>query len=155
MSEKKKSKEIEVVNRRAQFEYRFVDTYEAGIMLTGTEVKSVRKGGVDLRDAYCLFKDGELEIRNMLIAEYSHGNYSNHETRRTRKLLLKRSELKKLERRVKEKGFTIVPYRVYFSDRNMVKLEITLAQGKQAFDKRESIKEKDNKRELDRMKKLK
>ena len=146
MAEKKKQK-IEIVNRRATFEFQFIDVVEAGIVLTGTEIKSIRDGNVNLRDAYCVFKDGELFVYSMFIAPYSHGNQFNHEARRTRKLLLKRNELKKLE-----KGFTIVPHKLYISDRGFAKVEIALAQGKKSYDKRESIKQKDMKRDLDRMK---
>lgn len=151
MAEKKKQK-IEIVNRRATFEFHFIDVVEAGIVLTGTEIKSIRDGNVNLRDAYCVFKDGELFVYSMFIAPYSHGNQFNHEARRTRKLLLKRNELKKLEKKVKEKGFTIVPHKLYISDRGFAKVEIALAQGKKSYDKRESIKQKDMKRDLDRMK---
>ena len=151
MAEKKKQK-IENVNRRATFEFQFIDVVEAGIVLTGTEIKSIRDGNVNLRDAYCVFKDGELFVYSMFIAPYSHGNQFNHEARRTRKLLLKRNELKKLEKKVKEKGFTIVPHKLYISDRGFAKVEIALAQGKKSYDKRESIKQKDMKRDLDRMK---
>ncbi|MCB9081935.1 MAG: SsrA-binding protein SmpB [Lewinellaceae bacterium] len=153
MTEKKKKHTPEVVNRRARHEYNFIDKYEAGIALWGTEVKALRAGKANLSDAYCLFEKGELFVRNMHISEYENGTYANHEARRTRKLLLHRSELKKLERRVMEKGFTIVPYRLYFTDRGFVKLEIALAQGKKAFDKRETIKEKDTKRDLERFRK--
>jgi len=144
---------IEIVNRRAKFEYHFLQSYEAGILLSGTEVKSIKSGNANLSDAYCLFMNGELYIKSLYIAEYSHGNVHNHETRRDRKLLLRRPELKKLDRRVREKGLTIVPHRIYISDRGFIKIEIALAQGKRAYDKRESIKEKDVRRDLDRMKK--
>ena len=144
---------IEIVNRRAKFEYHFLQSYEAGILLTGTEVKSIKSGNANLSDAYCLFMNGELYIKSLYIAEYSHGNVHNHETRRDRKLLLRRPELKKLDRRVREKGLTIVPHRIYISERGFIKIEIALAQGKRAYDKRESIKEKDVRRDLDRMKK--
>jgi len=143
----------EIKNRKAKFEYQFVRTYEAGIRLTGTEVKSIRKGEANLNDAYCMFKDGELYIKNMYIAEYDHGNINNHETRADRKLLLKKAELKKIEAKAKEKGFAIVPYRIYLTERNLIKIEIATAQGKKSYDKSHSIKEKDAKRELDRMKK--
>lgn len=144
----------EIVNRKAKFEYHLLQPYEAGIMLKGTEVKSLRNGEANLNDAYCLFMNNELIIKNMFIAEYEKGNIFNHETRRDRKLLLRKSELKKIQRRSTEKGFTIVPYRVYFSERGLVKIEIYLAQGKKSYDKRQSIKEKDAKRDLERMKKL-
>lgn len=144
----------EIVNRRATHEYHFLATYEAGIMLTGSEIKSIRSGHAGLSDAYCIFNDGELFVKSMYIKEYDNATYNNHESRRDRKLLLHKSELRKLERRVKEKGLTLVPYRIYFSERNMVKLEIALAQGKKSFDKRETIKAKDTKRDLERMTKV-
>ena len=153
MADKNKQKPgIEIVNRRAKFEFHFIDVVEAGIVLTGTEIKSIRQGNVNLRDAYCLFKDGELFIHSMFIAPYAFGNLFNHEARRTRKLLLKRTELKKMDKKVKERGFTIVPYKLYLSDRGFAKVEIALAQGKKNYDKRDSIKQKDQKRDLDRIK---
>jgi|SRR5690606_20538310 len=144
------SKQVEIVNRKARFEYHFNDTFEAGIMLSGTEVKSIRAGNANLRDAYCLFDGYELFIKNMYIAPYKEGSYANHEPVRDRKLLMKKTELRKLLRRVEEKGMTLVPYRLYFNERGIAKLEIALAQGKKAYDKRESIKERDTKRELQR-----
>ncbi|MCR9101505.1 MAG: SsrA-binding protein SmpB [bacterium] len=152
----KKTKEydVEIINRKAGFEYRFLDTFEAGIMLHGTEVKSIRKGNANLRDAYCFFRKGELYIKSLFIAEYEHGNMFNHESRRTRKLLLKRRELGRLEKQLKEKGLTIVPVRLYINERGLAKIEIALAQGKKVYDKRESIKQKDVKRDLDRIKKM-
>lgn len=144
----------EIINRKAKYEYHFHSTFEAGVVLQGSEVKSVRSGHVNLSDAYCLFSGNELYIKSLYIREYDNAVHTNHESRRDRKLLLKKGELKKLLRKVKEKGFSIVPYRVYFSERNLIKIEIALAQGKKSFDKRESIKEKDNKRDLDRMKKI-
>jgi len=143
---------IEIVNRRASYEYHFLAEFEAGIVLTGTEIKSIRKGNVNLRDAYCTFKNGELFLNNMFIAEYKYGNQFNHEERRTRKLLLKRQELRKLEKRVKEKGLTIVPVRLFVNERGLAKVDIALAQGKKTYDKRDSIKEKDLKRDLARIK---
>ena len=145
----------EIVNRKAKFEYSFINMYEAGLVLTGTEVKALRLGLANLNDAYCLFDQGNLMVKNMFISEYDHGTIYNHDSRRDRRLLLRKSELKKLERRVTEKGYTIVPYRLYFSERGFAKLEVALAQGKKAFDKRESIKERDSKRDLDRLKKIK
>lgn len=153
--EQKKKKQVEIVNRRAEFEYHFLDTFEAGIALTGTEIKSLRGGNANINDAFCFFENGELYIKNMYIKEYAFATYFNHEARRTRKLLLRKLELRKLEKRVKERGLTIVPYKLYFSDRGFAKLQIALAQGKKSFDKRESIKEKDQRRDLDRMKKIK
>lgn len=151
----KKQKKIEIVNRRAAHEYFLTEKYEAGIALWGTEIKSIRNGNVNLTDAFCTFDQGELYVRSLFISEYENGTYSNHEPRRTRKLLLRAKELKKLERKVKEKGFTIVPYRMYLSERGFVKVEIALAQGKKSYDKRETIKNAENKRELDRIKKIK
>lgn len=144
----------EIINRKAKFEYQFLQEYEAGIMLLGTEVKSVKAGNANLSDAYCLFKEDGLYIKSMYIAEYSLGNIHNHETRRDRKLLLKKTELKKLQRRVKEKGQSIIPYRVYLGERNLIKLEIALATGKKAYDKRATIKDRDVKRDMDRVKKM-
>lgn len=152
--QKKKTPKIEIVNRRASFEYHFDDKLEAGIILQGTEIKSIRLGNVNLTDAYCYFKKGELFIKNMFIGEYEFGTYSNHEPRSIRKLLLKKVELKKLERRVKEKGYTIVPYRLYLNERGIAKLQIALARGKKSYDKRESIKERDSKRDMSRLKKI-
>jgi SsrA-binding protein len=143
----------EIVNRKAKFEYQFIKTYEAGIVLKGTEVKSIKAGEANLNDAYCLFTNGELFIKSMFIAEYDHGNINNHETRADRKLLLRKSELKKIEAKTKEKGFAIVPYKIYLSERNQIKLEIATAQGKKSYDKSQSIKERDAKRDLDRIKK--
>lgn len=151
----KKKAAPEILNRRASFEYHFVTRYEAGIALMGTEIKAYRAGHVNLGDAYCLFEKGELYVHNLYIAEYENGTYSNHVPRRIRKLLLRRGELRKLERKATEKGYTIVPYRMYLNERGFVKLEIALAQGKKEYDKRDSIREKDNKRELDRLKKIK
>lgn len=154
MADKKKKPTVEIVNRRAEYEYQFLETYEAGIVLQGTEIKSIRRGSADLRDAYCVFKNGELHIRSMYIAEYDFGNQFNHDTRRVRKLLLRSGELRKLEKRVKERGFTIVPHRLYLNDRGFAKLEIALAQGKKVHDKRQLIKARDDKRDLERMKKI-
>jgi SsrA-binding protein len=146
----------EIINRKAKFEYHFIQVFEAGIVLTGTEVKALREGLANLTDAYCLFDDGNnLVVKNMHISEYDHGSIYNHDARRDRRLLLKKSELKKLLRKVEEKGFTIIPYRLFFSERGFAKLEVALAQGKKAYDKRDSLKEKDQKRELDRLKKIK
>lgn len=145
-----------IVNRKAKYEYTLVDEFEAGIMLKGTEVKAMRSGNANLSDAYCIFDNGNLIIKSMFIAEYDHGNVNNHETRADLRLLLRKSELKKIKRKLDEKGLTLVPYKIYFTERGFVKLNIWLAQGKKSFDKRNSIKEKDVKRELDReMKKFK
>jgi len=154
MAKKKKKGPLEIKNRKASFEYQFLENFEAGIKLFGTEIKAIRAGHANLNDAYCLFVDGELFIKSLYIAEYSHGNIFNHDTRRDRKLLLHKKELKKLERRVREKGFTIVPYRLYITERGYAKVEIALAQGKKSYDKRQTIKARESKRELDRIKKM-
>ncbi len=147
---KKKKKNIEIINRKAAFGYFFRDTFEAGIVLRGTEIKSIRAGLVNLNDSFCYFSKGELLVRNLYIKEYDFGNQFNHEPRRARKLLLKKAELKKLEKKVKERGFTIIPYRLYMSERGFAKVEIMLAEGKKSFNKRQTIKDKDLKRETAR-----
>jgi SsrA-binding protein len=149
---KKTTKEI--INRKAKFEFHFVQEFEAGIVLSGTEVKAIRDGNANLTDAYCLFQGDHLWVKSMYIGEYDHGNIYNHETRRDRILLLKKAELKKIRRRIDEKGMTLIVYKMYFSERDFVKVQIVLAQGKKTFDKREDLKEKDVKREIDRMKKI-
>jgi len=150
-----KSKVKEIVNKKAKFEYSFIQEFEAGVMLVGTEVKSLRAGNANLKDAYCHFKNDALLIKSLYIGEYSHGNVNNHETRRDRRLLLRKTELKKLDRGVKEKGLTIIPYKIYFSERGFVKIQIALAQGKKTYDKRSSIKDKDLKRDADRQMRIK
>ncbi len=144
----------EITNRKAKFEYQFLQGFEAGIMLKGTEVKSLRNANANLNDAYCLFSSNELYIKSLFIGEYEYGNVHNHEVRRDRKLLLRKAELKKIQRRSTEKGLTIVPYRIFFSERGFAKVEIFLAQGKKSFDKRNTIKDRDAKRDLDRLKKM-
>jgi SsrA-binding protein len=143
---------MEIVNRKARYEYEFLQTVEAGLQLTGTEVKSLRAGDANMGDAWCLFQNGELFIKNLHIGEYKHGSADQHMPLRMRKLLLHKAELKKLERRVTEKGLTLVPYRIFFAESGYAKCEIVLAKGKKSFDKRESIKEKDVQRDLDRTK---
>jgi SsrA-binding protein len=155
MAKVKRFKNAKIVNRKAEHEYYFVKKYEAGVMLTGTEIKALREGMANLNDAFCYFIDDELYVKNMYVAEYSQGNIYNHEARRLRKLLLRKSELNSLQKKLKDKGFTIVPYMIYFSERGFAKLEINLAQGKKSYDKREVIKERENKREMDRLKKIK
>lgn len=143
----------DVVNKKSAFNYERLESYKAGIMLTGTEIKSIREGKVNLSDSFCFFKQGELWVKNLHISEYKLGTYANHEPLRQRKLLLQKRELKKLQSSVKEKGLTIIPYRLFFNERNLAKLEIFLARGKKVHDKRESIKEKDEKKSMDRIKK--
>lgn len=153
MAKEKKKPKIEILNRKATHEYFFVQEFSAGIMLTGTEVKSIRAGNANLTDAYCAFDQGELWVRNLYIAEYEYGTDANHLPRRNRKLLLRKPELRKLERGIKEKGSTIVPYKISFSERGFAKVTVCLAKGKKSFDKRETIKDRENKRELDRINK--
>ncbi len=141
---------IEIKNKRASFDYEFVEKFMAGIVLSGTEIKSIRAGKASLVDSYCYFSGGELYVRNMNIAEYWWGSYNNHDPRRDRKLLLTKRELRRLQRAVKEKGLTIVAVKMFINDRGLAKLDIALARGKREFDKRESIKEKDMRRDLDR-----
>lgn len=145
------SSQINIKNKRASFEYHLIDRYIAGIQLLGTEIKSIREGKANINDSFCSFFEDGLYIRNMHIAEYSFGSFYNHEAKRDRKLLLTKKELKKLKTKGEEKGFTIVPLRIFISDRGLAKIEIALAQGKKDFDKRETIKERENKRELDRV----
>ncbi|MBO5843431.1 MAG: SsrA-binding protein SmpB [Bacteroidales bacterium] len=141
---------IDIKNKKAGFEYFFVQTFRAGLVLYGTEIKSIREGKVNLSDSYCLFSKGELWVHDMHISEYRFGSYYNHQAKRTRKLLLKKNELRKLENKSKEKGFTIIPTLLFVDERGYAKLEIALCKGKHSYDKRETIKLKDNKRELER-----
>ena len=150
----KRFKSAQIVNRKAEHEYKFVKKYTAGMMLSGTEVKALREGMANMNDAFCYMQKGEMFVKNMFISEYSNGNIYNHDARRLRKLLLKGQELKVLERKLTEKGLTVVPYRIFFSERGFAKLEVCLAEGKKLYDKRESIKERENKREMDRIKKI-
>ncbi len=150
----KKNKTTEFVNKKASYEYFLTDRFEAGIQLQGTEIKSIRAGHVSLTDAYCTFDDPtNLVVRSLYIKEYEFGTYSNHEPRRARKLLLKKQELKKLLKRVKEKGNTIVPIRLFINERGFAKLEIALATGKKSHNKKDSIREKDQKRDMERIQK--
>ncbi len=141
---------IKIKNRKASFEYFLVERLVAGIQLQGTEIKSIREGKANLSDSYCVFEDGELYVKNLHITEYSYGTYNNHMPKRVRKLLLTKRELKKLDTKVKEKGFTIIPVSLFINERGLAKLEIALAKGKHNYDKRETLKQKDAKREIDR-----
>ncbi|MGP1447384.1 MAG: SsrA-binding protein SmpB [Candidatus Limimorpha sp.] len=143
---------ITIKNKRASFEYYLVETLTAGIVLTGTEIKSIRGGKASLADSYCTFKEDELFVIGMHIAEYAQGTYNNHEPKRDRKLLLNARELRKWKNKVREKGFTIVPVVLYINDKGLAKLDIALARGKHYYDKRETLKEKDSKREMDKLK---
>ncbi|MBO4691492.1 MAG: SsrA-binding protein SmpB [Bacteroidales bacterium] len=143
---KKSSAKIDIRNRRAGFDYEFLENYTAGVVLAGTEIKSIRAGKASLADTYCYFSRGELYVRNMHVAEYFWASFNRKDPKRDRKLLLNRKELNKLERAVKEKGLTIVPTRLFISDNGYAKLNIALAKGKKEYDKRESIKDKDRRR---------
>lgn len=139
-----------ISNRKAYFEYSILQKYTAGIVLTGTEIKSIREGKASFNDSYCLLMKGELFIRNLHISEYKQGSIYNHNPTRERKLLLRRQELKKLEGRIKESGHTIVPLKLFIASNGLAKIEIGIAKGKKLHDKRESIKERDAKREIQR-----
>ena len=143
---------INIKNRKASYEFEFIDKYKAGIMLKGTEIKSLREGKVSLQEAYAYFKKEELFLKSMHIAEYTQGTYANHDPVRERKLLLNKKELQKLKTNSNDKGLTIIPIRIFVNDRGLAKVEIALAKGKKLHDKRDSIKEKDVKRELSRLK---
>lgn len=146
-----KQNQVNIKNRRATFDYEIIDTYTAGIVLTGTEIKSIRQGKASLADTYCVVERGEVWVKNMYIAEYFYGTYNNHTTRRDRKLLLNAKEIAKIAKSGAEAGFTIVPLRLFISDRGYAKLVIGVARGKKSFDKRQSIKEREDKRQLDRI----
>lgn len=141
---------IRIKNKRVSWEYFLTEKVVAGIVLTGTEIKSIRMGKASLADSYCYFEGGELFVRGMHIAEYSYGTYNNHLAKRDRKLLLTSRELKKLNVKVKEKSMTIIPVVLFVNEKGLAKLEIAVAKGKHFYDKRNSLKEKDHKREIDR-----
>lgn len=146
----KEKNQIEIRNKRATFEYFLLDEYNAGLVLTGTEIKSIRDGKANLADAYCVFIGNELFVREMHISEYRFGSYLNHPAKRDRKLLLTRKELRKLQNKIKERGLTIIPVMLYVNPSGLAKLQISLARGKKFFDKRDSIKEKDSRRDMER-----
>ncbi len=142
---------INVKNRRATFDYELVETFTAGIVLTGTEIKSIRQGKVGLTDTYCMVINGEVWVKNMYIAEYSFGSYNNHTTHRDRKLLLNRKEIRRIAKDNLQPGYSIVPLRLFINERGLAKLVIAIARGKKQYDKRQSIKEREDKRAIDRM----
>lgn len=146
----RKNSPVQVRNRKASFEYFFIETFTAGIVLTGTEIKSIRAGKASLADSYCLIVNNELWVRGMSISPYFYGSYNNHEMKRDRKLLLTRREINKLQSATKQTGYTIVPLLVFIDDHGRAKVDIALCKGKKAFDKRQSLKEKEDKREMDR-----
>lgn len=144
---------VNIKNRRATFDYELLDHYTAGIVLCGTEIKSIREGKAGLVDTFCTFTDGELWVRNMHISEYRLGTCYNHDATRERKLLLTRRELRKLQRAVIESGLTIVPTSLFINEKGLAKLNIALARGKKSYDKRDSLREKDDRREMERARK--
>lgn len=150
MAQKLKFKEVNIKNRRATFDYAITDTFTAGIVLTGTEIKSIRMGKASLVDTFCYINDGEVWVKNMYIAEYFYGTYNNHTERRDRKLLLNRKELVKLQRSLQDRGLTVVGLRMFLNDRGLVKIVVGLARGRKAYDKREYLKENDARREMDK-----
>ena len=145
-----KGKDINIKNKRAEFDYLLMDKYTAGIVLTGTEIKSIRKGKASLVDTYCYIIGGEVLVKNMYIAQYEQGSYNNHVERRDRKLLLNRKEIRKMQSTVKSPGFSIVPVLLFIDEKGLAKLDIHICRGKKAYDKRETLKEKEDRRNIDR-----
>ncbi|WP_297091478.1 SsrA-binding protein SmpB [uncultured Draconibacterium sp.] len=150
----KPQQNISIKNRKASFNYELVERFVAGIKLVGTEIKSIRNGKVNLTDSYCTLINGEMYVINLHISEYEMGTCNNHIAKRDRKLLLNKKEIQKLDKKIKESGFTIVPTKLFVNDRGLAKLEIALARGKKTYDKRETLKSKDAKRDMDRMMKF-
>ncbi len=146
----RKKSPIQIKNRKAAFEYFFIEEFTAGIVLTGTEIKSIRAGKASLVDTYCTIINGEMWVKGMSISPYFFGSYNNHEQKRDRKLLLTRREINRLESATKQTGYTIVPTLVFIDDRGLAKMDIALCKGKKAFDKRQTLKEKEDRREMDR-----
>ncbi|MCM1108488.1 MAG: SsrA-binding protein SmpB [Clostridium sp.] len=151
MAEKKvKIKTVNIKNRRASFDYLLMDKYTAGIVLTGTEIKSIRAGKASLVDTFCFIHNGEVWVKNMYVAEYSYGSYNNHAARRDRKLLLNRREIQKIQQATKTPGYTLVPTLLFIDENGRAKLDVYLCRGKKEYDKRETLKEKQDRREMDR-----
>lgn len=146
-----KASQVNIKNRRATFDYEIGDTYTAGMVLTGTEIKSIRAGKASLTDSYCLIDNGEVWVKGMHIAEYFYGSYNNHAARRDRKLLLSKKEIAKITKAAGDPGYTIIPLRVFINERGYAKLVIGVARGKKQYDKRQSIREREDKRAIDRM----
>ena len=145
------SNNIIIKNKKASFDYEFIETFVAGVVLTGTEIKSIRLGKASLVDTYCTFVKQELWMKNMNISEYFYGSYNNHVARRDRKLLLNRKELNKIERLSLTTGFTIIPTKLFLNEKGLVKVVIAVAKGKKAFDKRQTLRDRDDKRDMDRL----
>lgn len=153
--DKKAQKAVNIKNRRAEHDYFFIDTYTAGMVLTGTEIKSIRAGKASLVDTFCFVVNGEMWVKGMNISPYFYGSYNNHEARRDRKLLLNRKEIRYLEQNTRHQaGYTIVPVRVFISEKGFAKMVIALAKGKKEYDKRETLREKEDRREMDRARKV-
>jgi SsrA-binding protein len=152
MTKQRFSSDINIKNRQAGFEYELLDKYVAGMVLTGTEIKSIREGKVNLQDGFCYLNNEELFVKGINITPYAQGTHYNHEATRERKLLLKKTEIRKIESKVEEKGLTLIPTRLFINERGLAKLEIAIAKGKKLHDKRDSIKDREAKRELSRMK---
>ncbi|MDR1745990.1 MAG: SsrA-binding protein SmpB [Tannerella sp.] len=150
MGKEKTTNQIQIKNKRATFDYELLEMFTAGIVLTGTEIKSLRLGKASLVDTYCITERGEVWVKNMYIAEYFYGTYNNHAERRERKLLLNRKEIRKIETAAKNSGFTVIPVRMFINEKGLAKIVIAVAKGKKEYDKRESLRERDDKREMDR-----
>lgn len=146
-----KANQVNIKNKRANFDYEITDTYVAGIVLTGTEIKSIREGRASLTDTYCLVEGNEVWVKNMHVAEYSFGSYNNHQVRRDRKLLLNKKEIAKIAKAAEDPGYTIVPIKIFINERGFAKLMIGVGRGKKEYDKRQSIKEREDKRALQSM----
>lgn len=146
-----KADQVNIRNKRARFDYEITDTYIAGIVLTGTEIKSIRQGKASLTDTYCLVENGEVWVKGMNISEYFYGSYNNHETRRDRKLLLNKKEIAKIAKASEDTGFTVIPMKVFINEKGLAKMQIGVGRGKKQYDKRQSIREREDKRSIDRM----
>lgn len=151
MAKEKPTNQITIKNKRASFDYELLETFTAGLVLTGTEIKSIRLGKASLVDTFAIVKHGEVWVKNMYVAEYFFGTYNNHAPRRDRKLLLNRKEIRRLQTAAKDRGFTLVPTRLFINERGLAKLVLAIARGKKEYDKRQSIRERDDRREMDRM----
>ena len=151
MAKEKPTNQITIKNKRASFDYELLETFTAGLVLTGTEIKSIRLGKASLVDTFAIVEHGEVWVKNMYVAEYCFGTYNNHAPRRDRKLLLNRKEIRRLQTAAKDRGFTLVPTRLFINERGLAKLVLAIARGKKEYDKRQSIRERDDRREMDRM----
>lgn len=151
MAKEKPTNQITIKNKRTSFDYELLETFTAGLVLTGTEIKSIRLGKASLVDTFAIVERGEVWVKNMYVAEYFFGTYNNHAPRRDRKLLLNRKEIRRLQTAAKDRGFTLVPTRLFINERGLAKLVLAIARGKKEYDKRQSIRERDDRREMDRM----